>query len=121
MSDNYYLGTTTNGVMGANPRFFYAMRRNSDGELFFVRIDQISDKDSIELNAPGDPSENYNDFEQGFDFFEGIDSNHEPVYDNLYWPQYKWSDISVLYYVDDDGQLVQRTHQNFDYPAGISS
>lgn len=121
MSDNYYLGTTPGGTIGTNARFFYAMRRNQDGELYFLRVDQITDKDSIELNSPGDPAENYTDFEQGFDFFEGVDSDHEPVYENLKWTQYKWSDISVLYYVDDQGQLVQRTHQNYDYPTGISS
>lgn len=121
MSSNYYLGTSPTDTLGDSPRYLYMIRRNEDGELFLLRSDQIKDKDSITINNPGDPNENYEDFEPGIDFFEGIDANHETVYDNLVWTQYRWDNRSVLYYIDSQGQLILRMNQNYNYPDGISS
>jgi hypothetical protein len=121
MSSNYYLGTTPQEALGNSPRYFYALRRNEDGELFFLRSDQLKDKDQVELNQPGAVEENFSDFEAGINFFEGIDIDHEIEYLNLLWPQYKWDFRSLLFYVDEQGQLVVRTNQNYAYPEGISS
>jgi hypothetical protein len=120
-ASNYYLGQSIQEVLGESPRFLYLIRRNDDGELFFVRSDQLKDKDSITINLPGDILENFEEFEVGEDFFEGIDVNHEPVYSNLVWPQYKWTSQNLLYYVDEEGQFVKRVNQNYAYPPGISS
>lgn len=121
MSANYYIGTTPDEALGNSPRFLYLIRRNQDGELFLIRSDQLRDKSAIEINAPGHVTENFVDFEPGFDYFEGIDENHEPEYDNLVWSQYRWDNRSMLYYVDSEGQLSQRINQNYNYPDGISS
>jgi hypothetical protein len=121
MSSNYYLGQTPQESLGDSPRFWYALRRNEDGELFFFRSDQLKDKDAIEINAPGDIADNFEDFEAGIDYLEGIDQDHEFEFENLVWPQYKWDDRSLLYYINEDGQLVLRTNQNYQYPDGISS
>ena len=108
MSSTYYLGTSPDEALGDSPRYWYAIRRNEDGELFLLRSDQLKDKDSIELNIPGDPAENFEDFEPGVDFFEGVDVDHNKTKDNLYWLQYRWDNRSLLYYVDSEGQLIQR-------------
>lgn len=121
MSENYYLGTTAQESLGNSPRYLYLIRRNDDGELFFYRSDQLTDKQSIEINRPGEVAENFEDFEPGIDYFEGIDASHEPQYDNLVWTQYKWSDQSLLYYIDAEGLLVKRLNQNYSYPSGVSS
>ena len=121
MTSNYYLGTTPDEALGNSPRYLYMIRRNQDGEIFLVRSDQLRDKTAIELNIPGEPIDNFEDFEPGVDYFEGITDDHELEYANLYWPQYRWDNRSVLYYVDDEGQLVQRINQNYNYPSGISS
>lgn len=121
MNSNYYIGTTPSELLGNSPKFLYLIRRNDDGELFFVRSDQLRDKSSIEINSPGSVTENFVDFEPGFDYFEGIGEDREPVYENLVWPQYRWDDRSILYFVDEQGQLVQRINQNYNYPDGISS
>lgn len=121
MSENYYLGTTPSEALGDSPRFLYLIRRNQDGELFFVRSDQLRDKSSIELNIPGPIEENFEDFEPGIDYFEGIREDHEIEYANLVWPQYRWDNRSSLYYINDEGQLVQRINQGYTYPVGISS
>jgi hypothetical protein len=121
MANTYYIGTSPEDALGDSPRYFYAIRRNSDGELFLVRSDQLKDKDTIEVNTPGSPGENFEDFEPGVDYFEGIQNNHELAFDNLKYTQYRWDNRSILYYIDNEGQLVQRINYSYDYPTGISS
>jgi hypothetical protein len=121
MASNYYLGTSPDEALGNSPRFLYLIRRNDDGELFLIRSDQLRDKESIELNIPGSPEDNFEDFEPGVDFLDGIDEDHEPVYDNLVWTQYRWDNRGLLYYVNEQGQLVQRINQGYVYPTGTSS
>jgi hypothetical protein len=121
MSANYYLGTTPIESLGDSPRYWYAIRRNADGELFLFRSDQLKDKDSIELNIPGEPENNFEDFEPGIDFFEGIATDHEVEYKNLVWVQYRWDNRNMLYYIDNEGRLTQRINQGYVYPTGTSS
>lgn len=121
MSSPYYLGTSPDQVLGDSPRYFYALRRNTDGELFFVRSDQLTDSDDIELNIPGAAEETFQDFEAGVDYFDGIDTDHEILNDNLKYPQYKWDNRSLFFYIDNQGQLVIRINRGYTYPDGISS
>lgn len=121
MASPYYLGVSPEEVLGDSPRYFYGLRRNSDGELFLVRSDQLKDTDDIELNTPGSIGETFEDFEAGVDFLDGVDSNHNVVYDNLKYPQYKWDNRPMFYYIDAQGQLVMRINRNYTYPTGISS
>lgn len=119
---NFNLGQTINDTLGGNPRYFYGLRRNDDGELYFVRLDQIQDTDEIiEINLPGIETEDFPDFESGIDFLEGINENKEIVYDNLKYTQYRWDNRLLFYYVDDNGNLVQRIFKGYNYPTGISS
>jgi len=120
-ASNYYLGRDPIDTLGQSPRYWYALRRNQDGELFIVRSDQLTDKDAYEINIPGDPADNFEDFEPGVDFFDGIDIEHEPEFENMYYPQYRWDDRSIFYYVDSQGQLIQRINQGYTYPSGTSS
>lgn len=121
MTTTYYLGTTPEQALGDSPRYFYALRRNSDGELYFLRSDQLKDKDGIEINEVGVDSENFEDFEVGIDFFEGIDADHNKVSENMKYTQYRWDNRNILYYINADGQLVARLNQSYTYPSGISS
>jgi hypothetical protein len=120
-ASTYYLGTSPEEALGDSPRYWYAIRRNEDGELFLLRSDQLKDKDSIELNIPGPPSENFEDFEPGVDYFEGIAQDQEIAYKNLVWVQYRWDNRNMLYYIDDEGRLTQRINQGYVYPTGTSS
>jgi hypothetical protein len=119
--NNYYLGRDPVETLGASPRFWYALRRNNDGELYIVRSDQVTDNESYTVNEVGDIAENFEDFEPGVDYFEGVDENHVAVFDNLKYTQYRWDDRSIFYYVDSTGQLVQRINKGYTYPSGISS
>jgi hypothetical protein len=122
MPSSYYLGQSPDEALGDSPRYWYALRRNEDGELFLLRSDQLKDKDSIELNIPGAPQENFEDFEPGIDYFEGITDDHEVSYENLVWTQYRWDNRNMLYYIgSDEGRLIQRINQGYVYPTGTSS
>ncbi len=120
-ANNYYLGRDPIETLGTSPRYWYALRRNEDGELFIVRSDQLTDKEAYQLNIPGDPTENFEAFEPGTDYFDGIKVDHEPEYENMYYTQYRWDDRSIFYYVDSQGMLVQRINQGYSYPSGIST
>jgi hypothetical protein len=120
-SSSYYLGTTPTEGLGNSPRYWYALRRNDDGELFLVRSDQIIDRDAYELNIPGPPEEDFDNFVVGTDYLDGIDLTHEPIKENMFYPQYRWDDRSLFYYVDGEGMFIVRINKGYSYPNGISS
>ena len=117
-----YTGTSPDHINGAIPdRFFYGLRRTDNGELFVGNMDQMSTTDAIMINNPGDPAQNYPSFEEGQDFLEGRDVNHDLVYDNLNYEQFRWDGRNISYYVDSDGELVARVNHSFTYDDNSSS
>lgn len=121
----YYIGTSpTDVINGFIKRYMYGLRRNDDGELFLVKIDQLSggDENIAVINDIGIAAENYLDFEEGIDYLAGIDEQHEIVNDNLRYPQFKWDNRSLTYFIDpSDGQFIQRLSETYVYPQNISS
>jgi len=117
----YFGNNQENVVGGLDGRFFYGLRRTDDGELFFTKVDQMDPDASIQVNKPGDPTKNYSDFEQGVDFFEGRDQNHDYVYENLTYEQLRWDDRHLFYYINDEGELVVRINRPYTYPTGVST
>lgn len=107
-------------MLGNTPRFFYALRRDQNGSLYFVKNDNIKEGMMIEINRPGNESDNYNDFEVGVDFFEGVNANHQQVFENLNYPQYRWDNRPIFYYIDSEGNLIARINQGYTYPSGVS-
>jgi hypothetical protein len=118
--NNYYLGDDPVSRLGDTPRFFYGLRKNENGSLFLARVDQVKDKGIITINNPGLEENNYTDFETGVDFFEGIDVNHNPVYENLNYTQYRWDDRPMFYYINEEGELVVRVNEGYVYDNGSS-
>jgi hypothetical protein len=121
MPSPYYLGSSPDEVLGSSPQFFYGLRRNDDGELYFVRNSQLQDVDAVELNLPDTTGETFPDFEAGVDYFDGVDADRNITYSALKYTQYKWDDRSIFYYIDSEGQLVMRINRGYTYPSGISS
>ena len=121
MSANY-TGFTPDHINGAvENRFFYGLRRTNEGELFLSKADQLKIEDSITINNPGDPAQNYPNFEQGQDFYEGRDVNHDLVYENLNYEQFRWDNRNIQYYIDSQGELIVRINQNYTYDENSSS
>ena len=115
-----YIGNSPTDVLnGFIKRYFYGLRRTDDGELFLVKVDMLKANDSVQINKEGDPTQNYEDFEQGQDFYEGRNVNHEKVYTNLNYEQFRWDNRSMLYYIDESGNLVARVNEGYTYPTGV--
>lgn len=119
MSSTYQFGRSQEELIGDTPRYFYALRRTDDGELYFARVDQLSRTDGIQINAEGTSDGNFPDFVPGEDFFEGRDVEHDLVFDNLNYEQMRWDQRNLYYYIDDAGNLVVRTDIKYTYPTGI--
>lgn len=119
----YYIGNETSiaDLLGAdNPRYFYALRRDEDGLLFFAKIDQLKDTSAITVNIPGPNTQNYEDFEYGVDFFDGrLEEDHSRPYANLYWDQYRWDSKNCYYYLDTLGNIIVRINQSYSYPPEL--
>jgi len=121
----HYVGNTPQDVLaGIIKRYLYGLRRNIDGELYLIRSDQLSvaEGNSVTINDIGIESENFPDFEEGIDFLDGIDEEHNVVYNNLRYPQLKWEGRSLTYFIDPEtGEFVLRVSEGYDFPEGISS
>ena len=121
----HYVGNTPQDVLaGIIKRYFYGIRRNIDGELFLIRSDQLAagQDNPVVINDIGEAEDNFPDFEEGIDFLDGVDQDHNVVYDNLRYQQIKWEGRSLLYYIEPDtGVFVQRISEAYTYPTNISS
>jgi hypothetical protein len=119
----YYIGQTSalTDVLGeGNPRYFYALRRDDDGLLYFAKIDQLTDLGSITINNSGLTEGDYTEFEYGVDFFDGrLAEDHSRPYDNLQWDQYRWDSKNVYYYINTSGEFIVRINQSYVYPPEL--
>ncbi len=110
---NFYAGQTIKDTIIDNlgERYFYGLRRTDAGELFLGKLDQLSLNDTIQINKEGDVVDNFTDFDEGSEFFEGRDSAHNLTYKNLNYEQFRWDDANLFYYVNEEGELVVRINQ----------
>ena len=119
-----YIGNSPTDVLnGFIKRYFYGLRRNDDGEVFLVRLDQLGQgEEPISINELGSADGNFPDFEEGIDFLDGIDVDHEQIYPNLRYQQFKWENRSLLYYIEEEtGFFVQRISEAYEYPDKVST
>lgn len=107
---SYYIGVSPGDVIGTlSKRYFYGLRRTDNGDVFFGKYDQLR-SESLTINNPGESIDNYNNFEEGQDFFEGRDVNHEIVFDNLNYEQFRWDSRNLTYSINDDGDFIVKTN-----------
>ena len=102
-----------------NNRYFYGLRRTSDGTIYLVKADLLELEDGVELNRSGNIDDNYNNWSRGEDFFEGRDTQHKLVYKNLVYEQYKWDGRNLFYYVNKDGELVLKVNEAQTYTGYV--
>lgn len=119
----YYVGNeiSLSDLLGAgNPRYFYALRRDDAGLLYFAKIDQIKDTGNITINDSGLAENDFTDFEYGVDFFDGrLEEDHSRPYLNLHWDQYRWDNKNLYCYINSDGEFVVRINQPYNYPPEL--
>ena len=105
MANSTYLlgGTSDTGAY-----YFYALRRDDDGNLFIRRDDVTNDTNILDVFGENKPSDFDGEFID-FDFDEGRNLNHTLKYtaDEVKYEQWFWDTKLVSFYLDhDDGQLV---------------
>jgi hypothetical protein len=104
----------------AEQRYFYGLRTDEEGTLYFTRTDQWTSSEAIQINRPGDGEEDFEGFEVGIDHFDGKDPDtHERPYENLVFDQYRFDSKSIFYYINSAGELVARINQVYDYPTDV--
>ena len=117
----YYIGQVSiQDLLGANnPRYFYGLRRDDEGMLYFVKSDQLTDDHTMVINNPGLTENDFTEFEYGVDFFDGrLEEDHSRPYTNLQWDQYRWDNRNMFYYINDNGEFVVRLNKQYTYPEG---
>ena len=64
---SHYIGNSPESIIqGLIKQYFYGMRRNEDGELFLIRIDQLQGQENVAvINDIGVSANNFLDFEEG--------------------------------------------------------
>jgi hypothetical protein len=121
MSTPYYAGSVSlNDILGqGQSRYFYGLRRDDDGMVYFGKIDQVTGTGSIIINIEGLTENNFEEFEYGVDFFDGrLELDHTRPFPNLYWDQYRWDNKNISYYISGEGIFVARVNQAYTYPVG---
>lgn len=117
-----YIGIQPETIISAlSVRYFYGLRRTDKGELFLGKIDQLSKTDVLTINRLGDIEENFPNFEENVDYFNGRDAEHNIVYDNLYYEQFRWDNRNIFYYINDEGEFVVRINASYNYDTTVSS
>lgn len=115
----YYIGQNNLAdILGeGNPRYFYGLRRDDAGQLYFAKIDQLKDTGAITINYPGLTENDFQDFEYGVDYFDGrLEEDHSRPYSNFYFDQYRWDGKNMFYYINGNGEFVVRVNQEYVYP-----
>ena len=124
MSNYYPKGTPDQNALINSSLYFYGLNRNDDNgflTLYKVKTDSAYDSITIQtpaVDAPGNRI--YEDFSPGVDFFEGRDLEHNLVYDNLFYEQYKWDSRNIFYYIDEEGNFSARINSVYNYSEGYS-
>jgi hypothetical protein len=105
MANSTYLlgGTSESGAY-----YFYALRRDDEGNLYIRRDDVSNDTNSLDVFGPNKPDEFDGEFID-FDFDAGRNEDHTLLYtsDEVKYEQWFWDNKLASFYLDeDDGQLV---------------
>jgi hypothetical protein len=122
-ANNYYLGQTPEEFFNKNERYFYGIRRDEEGFLTLTKVNMDTSTDAIEvqdLNNIGTIERTYDGFDDGVDFFDGVDAARVPAFVGLKYEQYKWSADDLYYFVDGEGRLSVRINVPYNYVEGIS-
>lgn len=111
-----YIGSTG----GTVPTYFYRFERDETGYLTFTKVDINADGDEIVINdvtARGD-QESQLDFDLSNDVVViNMDENHALINKSAGVTQYKIKAEDLLYFLDDNGEMIVRINGSYDYPV----
>jgi hypothetical protein len=121
MNQNYLGAVGSESTLGdSGQRYFYALRTDEEGNIYFTRVDMWTSDEAIEVNAPGAVEDDWQHFEIGLDYFEGKNPDtHVKDTPNLNYDQYRFDSKSAYYYINDNGELVVRYNKGYSYPTNV--
>jgi len=111
-----YIGNGPTSTEGK--QYFYGLKRDDDGNLYFAKVDLTSGTDSVtlvDLTARGNQSSQYEFPGIGSDFFQGRGADHVLVDPSLKYEQFKWDTENMYYFLNDQGQMVLRINKTYNY------
>lgn len=119
----YYIGKTPNNQQV--DRFFYGLKRDDDsGFLILDKVNLDKSIDTLEivnLAAVTGELQQFENLQEGVDFFDGRGVDHNLQYDGLNYEQFKWSGDNLYYYIDAEGQLSVRVNAPYNYSEGVTT
>jgi hypothetical protein len=121
-ANTYYLGQTPEEYFNKTEKYFYGVKRDSEGFLVVTKVNLDTSPDSIDIvnmSTMGALDQTFDMLEEGVDFFEGIDTDRTNNYQGLNFEQYKWSADDLYYYVDGEGRLCVRVNIPYNYSEGV--
>jgi hypothetical protein len=102
-----YIGNTG----GLSPSYFYRLTRDATGYLVFTKVDLVADSTEVVVND-----------QENFDISSdavviNIDADHELINELAGHSQYKIKPEDLLYFINENGDLIVRINGSYDYPA----
>lgn len=93
---------------GGATRYFYALRKDEEGNLYIARADLLSSTDEVTLFNGIAPEDLESYSVPGKDYFDNRDpSTHELTYsrDDVKYEQWRYDEKLSTYYINDDGDF----------------
>ena len=97
-----YVGSHPEGQ--TSDRYFRALRRDDDGQLFVAKVDIASPTDNLQVNRPGGPMVTSVTGKLVKTFLKE-EILPVLVFDNLVYEQMRWDEKNIYYYVNEGGEL----------------
>ena len=115
-----FIGST---IDPGSVKYFYRLSRDSEGYLTFTKVNLALDDDEIIIDDPEirDTDETQSDF-GGFDndtLVVNVDANHNVINKSLGNCQYKVRPDDLLYFINEDGEMVVRINGTYNYPTTV--
>lgn len=111
-----YIGTTG----GLPPSYFYKLTRDASGYLVFTKVDLNADGTAVVINnnSVDTNAEEQQQFDISSDVVVvNVDANHELINQAAGHSQYKIKPEDLLYFINDNGDLIVRINGSYAYPA----
>ena len=111
-----FIGTTG----GLPSSYFYRLTRDNTGYLVFTKVDLNADGTAVVIN--NNTVSTAEAEQQQFDISNdtviiNIDANHELINNAAGHSQYKIKPEDLLYFIDDNGDMIVRINGSRDYPT----
>jgi hypothetical protein len=105
---------------GTPPSYFYRLTRDNTGYLVFTKVDLNADGSAVVINNNTVTTSEAE--QQQFDISSdtvvvNIDAGHEIINLAAGHSQYKIKPEDLLYFIDDNGDMIVRINGSRDYPT----